>query len=272
MAYQTLLYPTARPTGVQNIGGGSELNIVPVQCPLQNGNSGILVGDIICDVGGLQGNAAWNSTVSNVTCAATPGTTVPANLSGLGVSPTALVLAGGKTLTSTCNSATGASVAVASANLCQLVHDTFMGVSTSYRDPTQVTQGTVRDELSVATSGQVWFTLVGNSVTTPGVGNGTTLDGVRIGAGGNNYANNQYCAIPGMGVSVAPYVNGASANCSALALDANNLPCVQIWSNSANCANYCIGTVAKPVLPTDTQVLVNIEGTIYEGGYTNSAI
>ena len=265
MAVQTLTYPSARPTGVQNLVKGSYIPIAPIPCnTFTTGTGAVLVGDIIVDSGAFGGNGV----PGNITGNAAPGTTVAANFSGNGVPATALRLTAATQVLATTgnagNAATGAS------NLQQLVHDCFMGVSCSYRDYTQTTTGTIRDYLSVATEGVAVFTLVGNSASAPGtLGNGTTLDGIGIGSGNNGFVNNTCTAIPGMLVAVATYpVNGTNAgNNSAIVVDANSLPCVEILpvANIGNLGTCAIGVVDRPVLSTDTQVYVRFRATIIGG-------
>ena len=163
MAYQTLNYPSPRPTGVQNIPLGVDLQVVPVQCGnYTSGNAPILVGDIMVDVGIYCGNnnsASANCVPGNATTwgNGTPGNaSVPANATGLCGSASGLILSSGKTLQGNANCQTGAANSAAP-QLQNIVHDAFMGVSTTNRDPTQVTQGGVRDEIGLVQNGVVAF-------------------------------------------------------------------------------------------------------------------
>ena len=278
MAAQTLQFPTARPTGVQNVPFGVDLEVVPVFCGnYTSGNAAILVGDIMVDVGIYCGNnnaASANCVPGNATTygSATPGNAAMNNYTGLCGTATGLILTSGKTLASNATFIGATSNAASCASMQELVHDAFMGVSTTYRDVSQTTQGTVRDEIGLIQEGTVNFTLVGNSITTPGTGNGSTLDSLSgaIGAGGNLYGNNNYTAVVGLPVAVAVF-NPATNNAQ-IVLDSNNLPCVEILGmNNAtqNMAKYIIGYVAKPVATTDSQVAVNLSTTWSASGGQN---
>lgn len=266
MAVQTLVFPSARPTGVQNLRKGSPISVafVPINT-YTNGNGSILVGDIIVDAGGFGGNGV----PGNVTGNAAPGTGVGANLNGNATSAAALALTPSTQVLATTGNAGNA--ATAAANLQQLVHDCFMGISVTFRDFGQTTNGTVRDIIGVATEGVAEFTLCGNNVSSPGsLGNGAVLDGTgAIGSGGNAYANNTACAIPGMLVAVACYpVNGSAAgNNSAIVVDQNNLPCVEILpsANIGNLGQRAIGVVDRIVSTTDTTVFVRFKASIIGG-------
>ena len=259
-AVQTLQYPSSRPTGVQNLVGGIAL-VEQAKLPVNytTGNAGILVGDIIVDGGAFGGNGV----PGNITGNAAPGVGVYANLSGNGVSATALVYNASSNVLATTNNA--GNTATSAANLQELVHDLFYGISLTYRDPLQTTSGTVRDYVEVATQGTVAYTLVGNAIGTPGTGNGSVLDGTGFGGAGGSYNVGQLVAVACYQVSGT--IGSNAGNNAAIAVDYNNLPCVEVVpvTNTANFAKYAIGYVAKPVASTDSQVYVNFQGSVFGG-------
>jgi hypothetical protein len=127
----------------------------------------------------------------------------------------------------------------ASANALQkLVHDSFCGVSETYRDSAVTTTGTVKDVASVATTGLASFTLDTSEQGT------ALLIGQLIGA----------------------FPNGSVSTWN-VKTDANGL----MVAGTAASAEYAIGYVAKPFSTTDTQVVVDIYSTLFGPGVQNKA-
>lgn len=156
--------------------------------PPVGASQAILVGDLLCDAGLLAGSTA--------TGVAAPASTLPTQ---------------------------------ATANALQkLVHDSFFGISETYRDAAVTTTGTVRDFASVATTGTAKLSF--------GATNSTAYN---------------------TGAFIGAYPSGSSSTWVAT-VDSNGITTVA----PAASAEYAIGIVASPVATTDQTVNVKFLGTL----------